>query len=191
MARICSIVGCSNPHDAKGFCRTHYRRWRRHGDPMITTKPANGELMRWISRHLNYNGERCLIWPFARCSRSGSAQMTINRKTVNPARVICGMLYGQAPSLKHEAAHSCGNGHEGCVHPQHVRWATHRENEADKRLHGTAPQGERHGSAKLTSQQVHQIRLSKESCSIAGKRYGVSFSMIARIRRREAWSHIP
>ena len=32
--KICSVEGCSNPVVGKGFCNTHYIRWRRHGDPL-------------------------------------------------------------------------------------------------------------------------------------------------------------
>lgn len=30
---ICSIEGCENPKDARGWCKSHWHRWRRHGDP--------------------------------------------------------------------------------------------------------------------------------------------------------------
>lgn len=29
----CAVPGCERVHKARGFCRTHYRRWQRHGDP--------------------------------------------------------------------------------------------------------------------------------------------------------------
>lgn len=186
----CLVDGCSNPHDSRGFCHIHYSRWRRHGDPLKTTKPANGELMRWILANLSFDGDDCLIWPFNRCPRSGSALMTIKRRSINPARVICEILYGPAPTAKHEAAHSCGKAHEGCVHPKHVRWATHLENEADKKLHGTAAIGVRHGRAVLSEEKVLSIRASKGSCSEVGKQFGISFKQVSRIRRRQSWSHL-
>lgn len=34
--RTCSIDGCDRPHAARGWCMTHWRRWRRTG----TTDPA-------------------------------------------------------------------------------------------------------------------------------------------------------
>lgn len=31
--RLCSIDGCDLPHKARGWCSTHWARWRRHGNP--------------------------------------------------------------------------------------------------------------------------------------------------------------
>ncbi|QZT60932.1 hypothetical protein [Mycolicibacterium austroafricanum] len=33
--RLCSIPERGRPHDARGWCRTHYTRWQRHGDPAV------------------------------------------------------------------------------------------------------------------------------------------------------------
>src|SRR4051812_26231219 len=34
MSRVCSIDGCERPHSGKGFCKRHYLRLHRHGDPL-------------------------------------------------------------------------------------------------------------------------------------------------------------
>ena len=31
--RICSVEGCESKHDARGYCASHYNRWKRYGDP--------------------------------------------------------------------------------------------------------------------------------------------------------------
>jgi len=31
---VCSIPGCGEPQDARGWCRSHYKRWRRWGTPL-------------------------------------------------------------------------------------------------------------------------------------------------------------
>jgi hypothetical protein len=34
--RYCTIDGCPNVHMARGWCPTHYTRWKRHGDPLAS-----------------------------------------------------------------------------------------------------------------------------------------------------------
>lgn len=36
--RTCSVDGCEKKHAALGFCRTHVWRFRKYGDPLITTR---------------------------------------------------------------------------------------------------------------------------------------------------------
>ncbi|SFV31327.1 HNH endonuclease [Devosia crocina] len=36
--KTCSVAGCGAPHYAKGYCNTHWQRWKRHGDPLIAYK---------------------------------------------------------------------------------------------------------------------------------------------------------
>jgi hypothetical protein len=31
-ARICAVDGCDRPHEARGWCKSHYQRWLRTGD---------------------------------------------------------------------------------------------------------------------------------------------------------------
>lgn len=32
--RLCTVDGCENKHVARGYCRTHYYRFKRYGDPL-------------------------------------------------------------------------------------------------------------------------------------------------------------
>ncbi len=34
LVRPCSISGCLDPHEARGWCRRHYQRWQSTGDPL-------------------------------------------------------------------------------------------------------------------------------------------------------------
>lgn len=36
----CSISRCPREATARGWCKTHYGRWYRHGDPLYTEKPS-------------------------------------------------------------------------------------------------------------------------------------------------------
>lgn len=34
--RVCSVDGCHRTRVYRRYCEPHYRRWRRHGDPLAT-----------------------------------------------------------------------------------------------------------------------------------------------------------
>lgn len=34
--RACTIDGCERPHRARGYCKSHWLRWRNYGDPTAT-----------------------------------------------------------------------------------------------------------------------------------------------------------
>lgn len=38
----CSILGCNRPHKARGWCGTHYARWKCHGDPLKGARKVAG-----------------------------------------------------------------------------------------------------------------------------------------------------
>jgi hypothetical protein len=43
--KLCSIEDCDNPRVGRGWCRKHYRRWQRHGDPLFTpSSPFGGSI---------------------------------------------------------------------------------------------------------------------------------------------------
>jgi len=74
-----------------------------------------------------------------------------------------------------------------------LRWAFHKENEADKILHGTTLDGARCGAAKLTEQEVMEIR------SLAGQlptkeladRFRISHGTINAVKARRTWKNLP
>ena len=137
---------------------------------------------------LCHEGDECLIWPYAR-NRRGYGKLKHAGHNVNASRVTCILAHGGPPSPDHEAAHSCGRGHDGCVSPHHLAWKTHLENHADRVEHGTSNRGERHGLAKLTEAQVREIRAQKGNVSL-GKlaiRYCVSKRLIQLVMSGQAW----
>ena len=132
-------------------------------------------------------GEDCLMWPFAKVKGYGSIR--IGGKSHLVSRLVCAEVNGPPPTDRHEAAHSCGNGHLGCVNPSHLAWKTPTQNQADKVTHGTHNRGERSGSAKLTPQDVHEIRslAGRESYASIAKKYGISKGNVSHIVNRTSW----
>lgn len=62
----------------------------------------------------------------------------------------------------------------------------HREKSATEKLRGE----QKAGQAKLTEQQVREIRASPESVRAAARRFGVSPTVVSHIRRRVDWAHV-
>jgi hypothetical protein len=162
------------------MCDSHYRKWKRHGDPLAGRTP-NGEPFRFYENViLAHQGDECLLWPYSVNGR-GYGQIGNDRAH----RFVCKSVHGLAPSPAHEVAHSCGK--KLCVNPRHLRWATHGENIADKLAHGTHILGERNQLAKLTEQDARSIlQDSRSNVDIAGV-YGVHPSTIWAIKHRKSW----
>ena len=152
----CTVDGCSEKAYGRSLCRRHYARVRRRGTTDISgAKP--GSVWAFIERAASHEGDACLTWPFS-INKYGRGYLTRCCKTLLAHRVICEMAHGAPPFPKAHAAHFCGKGHEGCVNPRHMRWATAKENAADKIAHGTAPRGVNNGHAKLTTAQARQVK---------------------------------
>ena len=180
MNQVCTVAGCGAPLLARGWCKRHYNRWRQHGDPSICLKPLSerGIPMAWLRSHAQWTGDECLVWPFAR-AKDGRAHMSAGK----PSRLMCALVHGAPPSRIYEAAHSCGNAYGGCVNPKHLRWATPKENTADKELHGTLLYGIRLPQTKLSDEDVRGIRSLKGAIAQRdiASRYGVSESRVSQI----------
>lgn len=188
----CSIRECAGIVVARGYCRKHYLRWHRHGSPetILVNRVASGVAHKWFIDHIDHpDTPECLIWPFNR--PDGRAQIWWNGTNQLASRVMCEIVNGQAPSHEHHAAHSCGKAYDGCIHPKHLRWATPKENEADKLLHGTRARGESHGMAKLTEADIPLIRAACGTLYEIGDRFGIHYSTAGLIRSRKIWKHVP
>jgi hypothetical protein len=178
------------------MCKAHYNRWLKHGDPQHggALRTKNGAGLDWVKRNTGFDGEDCLLWPFAR-DDAGRGKIHLNGKSTSASRVMCELVRGPAPSQDHHAAHRCGNGHLGCVNPGHLRWATPKENADDKFIHGTQVIGQRCNSAKLDDADAAEILRLKGSGikqqELADK-FGVHQTTISDIwsGRRRSWMEV-
>lgn len=187
---LCSVDACGNSAEKRGWCAKHYRRWQRWGDPLAYKKtPGKGHAQRYFREvALSYVGSDCPSWPFAK-SENGYGVVRFDGRQQIVSRLVCEMVNGPPPTSKHEAAHTCGNGHKGCFNPRHLVWKTHLENEADKVVHGTVNRGERHGNSRLTEDQVRAIAALKgqRSQSKIAEQFGIHRSTVSDIHRGRRW----
>lgn len=78
--------------------------------------------------------------------------------------------------------HSCDNA--WCVNPDHLSIGTNATNNLDKQRKGRA-------AKKLSAGEIADIRSSRETDVGTARRFGVSRSMVNKIRARDNWDHIP
>ncbi|MBR0913127.1 HNH endonuclease [Bradyrhizobium japonicum] len=193
--RICSVDGCAKCVIARGWCNIHYRRWKKHGDPESRRSLANGEAYKRLNEIFEIDTDECVPWPYSK-DRHGYGQIgaVVNgkRRPIGVHAIICEMANGVRPSSKHQAAHSCGNGHLGCCNRRHLRWATRSENEQDKARHGRRVIPKNFTNAKLTRDQVREIRdlYGKLTQVQLAQMFGVSQVTISNIVIRKTWTDL-
>lgn len=115
--------------------------------------------------------------------------MSFRGRRTLASRVMCVLAHGEPPDLSYEAAHSCGNGANGCLNPGHLSWKTRTENQGDRVEHGTHQRGERQWKAKLTESDVRTIRkrAEQERQSVIAKDYGINQCTVSEIKTGRKW----
>ena len=73
-------------------------------------------------------------------------------------------------------------------------WGSAQENAEDRALHGTTARGKRQGLARLTEEDIPEVRrraAGGESQRSLARAFGVSQPAISYAVRRETWAHVP
>jgi hypothetical protein len=98
-------------------------------------------------------------------------------------RLVALAFVGPAPSAAHLVAHSDGTPAHNWAN--NVSWKTHRQNMADRIVHGTDPSGERNPNAKLSDDDVRLIRawsrIGETKHAVLARLFNVSDSHIHSI----------
>ena len=153
------------------------------------TRP--GLPLAFIECAIHYSGDDCLLWPYARNS-AGYAHLYINGVDTLAHRHICKEINGPPPQDRPEAAHTCGNGHLGCVNGRHLQWKNRSGNIDDMILHGHSQRGEKMWMSLLTEDDVRTIRslhLSLTTSDIA-KKFGISYGVVYHVLKRNSWAWV-
>lgn len=113
------------------------------------------------------------------------------KKSLSVHGLVALAFIGCCPAGK-EVAHE--NGCKTDNRSTNLSYKTRSENHADKHRHGTDLCGEKSQNAKLTVEQVRQIRADyvprKVGCGQLAKRYGVSLITIYRIIKGTRWGNV-
>lgn len=133
-------------------------------------------------------------WPWiAYRDKDGYGRLRVGSTNRVASALVCEEATGE-PAGGRIAQHSCD--HPWCCNPGHLSWGTHKSNQEDCKDKGRGRHGSRHGQAKLTEDQVLQIRsryLPKDRVNgmgVLAQEFGVSFTLIDKVVRRQVWTHV-
>lgn len=116
---ICLVEGCTNFVKARGWCGTHYERWRKNGS-LETHRPSLEERF-WAKVNKT---DTCWLWqsPPSAC---GYGQFNVNGFPMKAHRFAYELLVGPIPEGLH-IDHLC---HIAlCVNPAHLEAVTPKVN---------------------------------------------------------------
>jgi hypothetical protein len=170
----CDIDGCGRPHHSNGLCVPHWTRRQDYGDP-LAGPPLRKPRSDAGRPRGHYSGDKV-------------DEYHVNHKNVREAR---------GPAWQHDCEH-CGK--------QAAQWATVKGTAGEGpedfvplcvRCHAlyddfasrlVRPAGETHHSAKLTEDQVREIKArGSENRSALAREFGVTYSLIYSIHVGLIW----
>ncbi|MCF7545605.1 HNH endonuclease [Pseudomonas petrae] len=106
-------------------------------------------------------------------------------------RLVAFAFLDAPDASRNEVAHLDGDPKNNYY--KNLAWKTHRENEQDKKLHGTSSLGERNGAAVLTEDSIRAIRERRKSgasLTAIASEFGVVFQTISKIVNGHRWGHV-
>lgn len=131
----------------------------------------------------------CWEWKASK-DKDGYGRFRFSGRSQKASRVAWMLYVGEIPSGM-LVCHHCDN--PGCVNPAHLFLGTDAANTRDKYDKGRGVTGEKNGRAKLTVEQVIEIRskyaTGEHQRSLAAQ-YGVAYQHISLIVRRVNWTHL-
>lgn len=112
-----------------------------------------------------------------------------NPPCCNPAHLFLGDNDANVADMVAKGRQSKGEKNSAAVKKAHDL-AKARDPERHHRIYGGPHLGTKNVNAKLTEEDVRAIRKSEGTYKEIAARYGVYFSVIGKIRRREMWTHV-
>ena len=132
----------------------------------------------------------CMLWSGATDKDGYGRRDPLGGRSWYVHRQVVAEKYGWDAIEGKVILHACDN--PSCYEETHLSIGSQVDNMQDAltkgRLYSTA--GEGNHRSKLTEGQVRVIRASSDSLSVLAKRYEVSKSTIAGIKRGESWKSV-
>lgn len=98
------------------------------------------------------------------------------------------LLYGNSIAEGQYLLHTCK--HRDCINPAHLYVGTQKQNVQDQIDAGTFVYGELNGTAKLTEEQVREIRAERMSARYYADKFNLSYHTVWDVLKGRSWKHI-
>lgn len=118
----------------------------------------------------------------------GYGRISVGKLSMGAHRAAYEVERGPIPAGK-TVRHTCDN--RECTNPAHLILGTVEQNNIDRNKRGRQAKGERQGNARLTEQQVIEMRKSTESNAQIAARLGVAKHTVAAARNGTTWAYLP
>jgi hypothetical protein len=181
---MCGQSGCARKIKVRGFCKSHYTLALRYG--RLPPRPTTED--RYESKVDRSGGPRaCHPWTAHR-TRVGYGKFSNGGETL-----ACRWAYKHFVGPLQDGQdvlHRCDN--PPCQNRDHWFIGDDRLNTEDKirKERQWRPIGEKNVKAKLTEDQVREIRTSDLSRQTLAVRYGVTVTTIAYAQTGKTWRHV-
>jgi len=150
--------------------------------------PAGASLADRLRFHSVETAGGCRVWT-ARVNEQGYGITNIRGRPYRAHRAAWECAHGPIPEGM-VVRHKCDI--PGCVNVDHLEIGTQLDNVADRDARGRHKplSGEANGFAKLTEEQVLEIRRSTGALRITAEKYNVHLSLVWLIRKNKIWRHL-
>jgi|TARA_R110000764_G_scaffold11470_2_gene34407 hypothetical protein len=143
---------------------------------------------RFLAKVAEPDGNGCHLWT-ASTDKDGYGQFQLAGRKVKAHRYAAGML-DFPPEI--QTRHICHV--PACVNPEHLTFGSHADNMADRGAAGRQAKGVSQGLAKLTEENVIEIRRRYAEGGVTQRKladeFGVSRRSVYRVVLRKTWAHV-
>ena len=156
----------------------------------------DAEMLEWLfEQTISDPSTGCAVW-IGGCNRDGYGHTSHNGKHFRANRLVWVLTNGELEPGQC-VLHRCDN--PPCIRLEHLFLGTHNDNMADRAAKGrtvppTPMPGEAHPGAKLTQEQVNEIKRRYEGIlgqqRALAREFGVSYALINRIILGKCWRNV-
>lgn len=153
-----------------------------------------------LTRRVDHSGGPGACWPFTGYCRNGSdrgmefghGRISVDGRLHEAHRVAWSVAHGRPVPDGMLVLHHCD--FPPCCNPAHLYLGTHTDNVRDRERRGRARhlQGAANGRARLTADQVAEIRRRRAAGGVTleqlGAQFGVTKSHVSKLVRRLRWT---